>query len=182
MSLFSCLYVISVSFQKYKAETRTWGAKMKKAIILTLIIAAIILCGIIILKDLNNKNITQPSGISLENLNQVEGVSLADAEYDRATKSIVFTLKNNTDKTINYGDEIILEKSINGDWHEVLESGKVGFTSQLNYLLPFDKSRKSMPIKAWKNTTNGSYRIIQKISIEEGSTDYPISIEFTINK
>ena len=56
------------------------------------------LCGIIILKDLNNKNITQPSGISLENLNQVEGVSLADAEYDRATKSIVFTLKNNTDK------------------------------------------------------------------------------------
>lgn len=140
------------------------------------------LCGIIILKDLNNKNITQPSGISLENLNQVEGVSLEDAGYDRATKSIVFILKNNTDKTINYGDEIILEKSINGDWHEVLESGKVGFTSQLNYLLPFDKSRKSMPIKAWKNTTNGSYRIIQEISIEEGSTDYPISIEFTINK
>lgn len=131
----------------------------------------------------NSANDLLPTAVSEERLNILEGVFFEQAEYDHASSAIIFTLHNKTSDTIYYGDETILEKNIDGQWHVIPYSGEIGFTSILNYLLPLEETQISVPMSVWIKVTAGEYRVIKEVSPQEYYRIlYPISADFMIEK
>ncbi|KAB3527305.1 immunoglobulin-like domain-containing protein [Alkaliphilus serpentinus] len=163
---------------------------MKKVISLTLIFAIIIVLGTVILKDMkeadninDSTNGLQPTRFLPEQLNTLEGVSVIHIEYDNDANAIKWTLQNNTSYTIYYGEEIILEKNHNDEWYEIPYSGKIGFTSILNYLSPSSSIEDSIRMSTWVSVFAGEYRIIYEVSPQEYYKNlYPISANFTIDQ
>lgn len=164
---------------------------MKKIVVLALIPVVIIVLIIAISKNEKNTvvntndsiNNLQLSTIVPDQLNTLEGVSLVHVEYDSDNSAIKFTLQNKTGDNIYFGEEVILEKKQKDEWYLVPCSGEIGFTSILNYLSPSKESERSLPINVWIPVTDGEYRIIKEVSLQEGLKDlYSISADFTIAK
>ncbi|SCZ05270.1 immunoglobulin-like domain-containing protein [Alkaliphilus peptidifermentans] len=166
---------------------------MKKVISLTLVFAIMIVLGIVIIKNIKEATVTdnindstnglQPTRFLPEQMNTLEGVSFIHVEYYNDANTIKWTLQNNTRYTIYYGEGIILEKNHNDEWYEIPYSGKVGFTSILNYLSPSNSIEVSLPMSTWVAVSAGKYRIVLEVSPQEHSKNlYPISAYFTIDQ
>jgi hypothetical protein len=164
---------------------------MKKVVILALIPVVVIVLIVIISKNEKDTvvnmsdsiNDLQISTIAPEQLNTLEGISLVHVEYDSDNSEIKFILQNKTRHNIYFGEEIILEKKQKDEWYLVPYSGEIGFTDILNYLSPSEESERNLPINVWIPITDGEYRIIKEVSLQEGlkSLHY-ISTDFTITK
>ena len=55
--------------------------------------------------------------VNIDELNTVPGIFMS--EVSLVDKRLAFTLINETDETIYYGEYITLEKQENGDWYEI---------------------------------------------------------------
>ena len=164
---------------------------MKKVVVLALIPVVIIILIVVISKNEKDAvvnmsdsiNNLQISTIVLEQLNTLEGISLIHVEYDSDNSEIKFILQNKTRHNIYFGEEVILEKKQKDEWYLVPYSGEIGSTDILNYLSPSEESERSLPINAWIPITDGEYRIIKEVSLQESLKNlHYISANFTIAK
>jgi hypothetical protein len=164
---------------------------MKKVFVLTLI--AVIIITLIVVISKNEKetvvnmsdsiNDLRISTIVPEQLNTLEGISLVHVEYDSDNSKIKFILQNKTKHNIYFGEDVILEKKQKGEWYLVPYSEEVGFTGILNYLSPSEETERSLPINVWIPITDGEYRIIKEVSLQEDFKSlYYIGADFTISK
>ena len=162
---------------------------MKKVVVLALIPVVIIILIVVISKNEKDAvvnmsdsiNNLQISTIVLEQLNTLEGISLIHVEYDSDNSEIKFILQNKTRHNIYFGEEVILEKKQKDEWYLVPYSGEFGFTDILNYLSPSEESERSLQMNAWIPITDGEYRIIKEVSLQESLKNlYYISADFTI--
>ena len=103
--------------------------------------------------------------VNIDELNTVPGIFMS--EVSLVDKRLAFTLINETDETIYYGEYITLEKQKNGKWYEISLSEKVGFTDILNYLSPHSEDKTSYPTEAWENISTGRYRFIKEFYLDE---------------
>lgn len=164
---------------------------MKKVVVLALISVVIIILIVVISKNEKDAvvnmsdsiNNLQISTIVLEQLNTLEGISLIHVEYDSDNSEIKFILQNKTRHNIYFGEEVILEKKQKDEWYLVPYSGEFGFTDILNYLSPSEESERSLPMNAWIPITDGEYRIIKEVSLQESLKNlHYLSANFTIAK
>jgi hypothetical protein len=107
--------------------------------------------------------------VNIDELNTVPGIFMS--EVSLVDKRLAFTLINETDETIYYGEYITLEKQENGDWYEIPLSGEVGFVDILNYLSPYSEDKTSYSINAWGNISTGKYRFIKEFYLDEKLKD-----------
>lgn len=107
--------------------------------------------------------------VNIDELNTVPGIFMS--EVSLVDKRLAFSLINETDETIYYGEYITLEKQKNGKWYEIPLSGKVGFVDILNYLSPHSEDKTSYPIEAWENISTGKYRFIKEFYLDEKLKD-----------
>ena len=107
--------------------------------------------------------------VNIDELNTVPGIFIS--EVSLVDKRLAFTLINETDETIYYGEYITLEKQENGDWYEIPLSGEVGFVDILNYLSPYSEDKTSYSINAWGNISTGKYRFIKEFYLDEKLKD-----------
>lgn len=107
--------------------------------------------------------------VNIDELSTVPGIFMS--EVSLADKRLAFTLINETDETIYYGEYITLEKHKNGKWYEIPLSGKVGFVDILNYLSPHSKDKGSYTIEAWENISTGKYRFIKEFYLDDKLKD-----------
>lgn len=107
--------------------------------------------------------------VNIDELSTVPGIFMS--EVSLADKRLAFTLINETDETIYYGEYITLEKHKNGKWYEIPLSGKVGFVDILNYLSPHSEDKGSYTIEAWENISTGKYRFIKEFYLDDKLKD-----------
>ncbi len=159
--------------------------KMKKIVIISVSIFLMLnlMAGCTQKKSHDSINDLQLSTVVQEQLNTIEGISLVDVGYDSDSSAIKFTLQNKTNDNIYFGEDVILEKKQKNKWYLVPYSGEIGFTDILNYLSHSEESERSLPINVWIPVTDGEYRIIKEVSLQEGLKNLDsISAEFTIAK
>ncbi len=107
--------------------------------------------------------------VNIDELNTVPGICMS--EVSLADKKLAYSLINETDETVYYGEYITLEKYEKGKWYEIPLSGKVGFTDILNYLPPHSEDKTSYPTEAWENISTGKYRFIKEFYLDDKLKD-----------
>ena len=107
--------------------------------------------------------------INIDELNTVPGIFMSQVSLE--DNRLAFTLINERDETIYYGEYITLEKHENGKWYEIPLSGEVGFTDILNYLSPHSEDKTSYPTEAWENISTGKYRFIKEFYLDDKLKD-----------
>lgn len=107
--------------------------------------------------------------VNIDELNTVPGICMS--EVSLVDKKLAYSLINETDETIYYGEYITLEKYENGKWYEIPLSGKVGFTDILNYLPPHSEDKDSYSTEAWENISPGKYRFIKEFYLDDKLKD-----------
>ena len=155
-------------------------------IVLVVMVAAIIT--VLIIKDWVAVNgVEKPSETLLESsvsearLNGLEGVGLEGGEYNLDTNSINFTLTNESNTAVYYGDNVLLEKKLNCQWFEIPYSDEIGFLAILNRLEPNESVKISVPMEVWIDVSAGEYRVVKEVSNQERMKNvYPLSVSFTI--
>lgn len=153
---------------------------------LVVVVAAIITT--LIIKDWIAVNgVEEPSGTLLKSnvsearLNGLEGVRLEGGEYNLDNNSINFTLTNESNNAVYYGDSVILEIKLNNQWFEIPYSGDIGFLAVLNRLEPNKSVKISVPMEVWIDVSAGEYRVVLDVSNQERMKNvYPLSASFTI--
>lgn len=155
-------------------------------VVLVVIVAAIVTA--LFIKDWDALNgVEEPSetllksNVSDTRLNGLEGVSLEGGEYNLDNNSINFTLTNESNTAVYYGDSVILEIKLNNQWFEIPYSGDIGFLAVLNRLEPNKSVKISVPMEVWIDVSAGEYRVVLDVSNQERMKNvYPLSVSFTI--
>lgn len=121
------------------------------------------------------------STVSEARLNGLEGVSLEGGEYNLDNNSIDYTLTNESNTAVYYGDSVILEIKLNNQWFEIPYSGDIGFLPVLNHLEPNKSVIISVPMEVWIDVSAGEYRVVLEVSNQERMKNvYPLSASFGI--
>lgn len=122
-----------------------------------------------IFRKSNAAELEEIFNVNIDELNTVPGISMS--EVSLVDNRLVFSLINETDETIYYGEYITLEKQKDGKWHEIPLSRKVGFVDILNHLSPHSEDKTSYSIEAWENISTGEYRFIKEFFLDKKQKD-----------
>ena len=151
---------------------------MNKKILIILVLSMTILCIAGCSTTNNDFDIGKISEI--ETLSS--GITLSIKEGTLTKRGATLILKNNTDKSINYGDPYAIQIKQDNNWHDI--NLEIAFNAPLWTL----ESNKVTELElnweySYGELSKGEYRIIKGIDIEtkDGTLDeYYVAVEFDI--
>lgn len=114
-----------------------------------------------------------------EEVNTLEGVSLTVDAESAASSGITYTLDNQSDKDINFGQNYSLQMEKDGKWYQVESRDPMAVTLELLWL-PAGTS-DTYEIKwdsSYGKLSSGHYRIVKNVSDEENG--YYLAGEFQL--
>lgn len=114
-----------------------------------------------------------------EEVNTLEGVSLTVDAESAASSGITYTLDNQSDKDINFGQNYSLQMEKDGKWYQVESQDPMAVTLELLWL-PAGTS-DTYEIKwdsSYGKLSSGNYRIVKNVSDEENG--YYLAGEFQL--
>ena len=115
-----------------------------------------------------------------EEVNTLEGAFLSVDENLASPVGITYTMENQTDKDLNYGQDYSLQKEKDGRWYQVEPKEPVAVTMELLWLPA--GSRDTLELR-WESSygklKSGHYRIVKNVSDSESG--YYLAGEFEIN-
>jgi hypothetical protein len=130
-------------------------------------------------KESNMSVFESPSTIDQSRINMIKNVELTFTSKD--AEIISFQIANNSQITIYFEEEVILEKEQNNSWYRIWPSKRLYFLSVINLLLPEHETNFILDLNYWQPILSGRYRVIKKIYIDENFEDfYYLSCEFSI--
>lgn len=108
-----------------------------------------------------------------------EGIITQDKE------SLSYTISNNREGTLEYGEEVEFEVFLENNWYDVramTKSGtEIGWHSILNILESGQSQNGGFYLEYYQPLPTGKYRIVKSVDCSDGYTGV-ISLEFTIGK
>lgn len=114
-----------------------------------------------------------------EEVNTLEGVEMTVDESLITPTGITFTISNQSDKELNYGQDYSILKEKEGRWYQVVPENPVAVTMELLWL-PADNTDTHEI--SWETSygklSSGNYRIIKYVFDSENG--YCLAGEFTI--
>lgn len=159
----------------------------RRLVLVLVVLVAAVVTALIIKNWIASNGVEEPSEMLLKStvsearLNGLEGVSLEGGEYNLDNNSIDYTLTNESNTAVYYGDSVILEIKLNNQWFEIPYSGDIGFLAVLNRLEPNKLVKISVPMEVWIDVSAGEYRVVLEVSNQERMKNvYPLSVGFTI--
>ena len=115
-----------------------------------------------------------------EEVNTLEGVEITVDESLDASTGITYTLSNQSDKDLNYGQDYGLQKEKNGKWYDVEPENPVAITMELLWLPAGNTDTLEL---SWESSYGelpaGHYRILKNVSDNENG--YYLAGEFQVD-
>jgi hypothetical protein len=119
-------------------------------------------------------------------VNNFNGITMSVEKETLSANGLTLIFKNNSDKVCMYGDKFVLEKKINGLWHEVpiTIKGDYGF-KDIGYQVTSGQEKEWKVDWKWLygSLNTGEYRIVKDVSDFRKTGDYDnyfLTSEFTI--
>ena len=122
-----------------------------------------------------------------ETVNNFDGVTMTVNKGTQSSTKLTLSFENNSISQCIYGEYFVLEKKINGRWHQVPVTidGNYGFNTIGYNLASGDVGERVVDWNWLYGSLNiGEYRIVKDILDFRGSGDYDtyyLAAEFTIN-
>lgn len=115
-----------------------------------------------------------------EEVNTLEGASIVVDESAVASTGITYTMENQTDRDLSYGQDYGLQKEKDGRWYQVEPESPVAVTLELLWLPAGNTDTFEL---SWESSygklSSGHYRIVKNVSDNESG--YYLAGEFEIN-
>ena len=116
-----------------------------------------------------------------QEVNTLEGVEITVDESMVTPAGITYTINNQSDRELNYGQDYGLQKEKDGKWYQIEPESPVAVTLELLWLPA--GSTDTLEINwdtSYGTLTSGHYRIVKSVSDNENS--YYLAGEFDIEK
>lgn len=114
-----------------------------------------------------------------EEVNTLEGAALVVDENAVTSTGITYTMENQTDRDLNYGQDYGLQQEKDGRWYQVTPKEPVAVTLELLWLPAGSSDTLEL---SWESSygklASGHYRIVKNVSDNEGG--YYLAGEFEI--
>lgn len=115
-----------------------------------------------------------------EEVNTLEGAAITVDESMAAATGITYTIDNQTDRDLNYGQDYGLQKEKDGRWYQVVPKNPVAVTLELLWLPSGNTDTHEV---GWESSygklASGHYRIVKNVSDNENG--YYLAGEFQID-
>lgn len=116
-----------------------------------------------------------------QEVNTLEGANITVDESMVTPAGITYTINNQSDRELNYGQDYSLQKEKDGNWYQVEPENPVAVTLELLWLpAGSTDTLETSWDTSYGTLTSGHYRIVKSVSDNENS--YYLAGEFDIEK
>ncbi|WP_099468066.1 immunoglobulin-like domain-containing protein [Konateibacter massiliensis] len=143
--------------------------------ILAIVFLCILIIGIFAVFHFITGNKNAPSVVG-EGAMELEGVDFT-ADYEKEYKNLTYTLKNNTDFDIEYGEASYIEIQKNDSWYRV-NADDVWIA--ISYTLS-SGDEKTTIVSLQDKLASGNYRLVKFVTVPGYSNQYVVIAYFDVN-
>lgn len=114
-----------------------------------------------------------------EEVNTLEGVTLTVDEESASVSGITYTISNQSDKDVSFGQDYILQMEKDGKWYQVEPKGGIAITMELLWVpAGTTDTHEIIWNDSYGKLSSGHYRVVKNVSDNEAG--YYLAGEFQL--